>query len=246
MDRVLYNTAETLRIFESEVAPCEGTVGNNYRDEHRVFARSVLPIALDVRPQDAVNAGVALRQIETQVVVYPFIFRQVCKNGQVMAHGSNQRATKIEISDGYTAEIEIREAVQACLAPEVFPAVVQEVRKSVKDTRDFLVSTLPHIRRKLEASHPRLTDRILKRFLRKEPQSRFGLMNAVTAVARDTDDPQVRWDLEQLGGAIGAGLPVEPPELPARAKAPSERRRRRKKLRREGAKERKSDSRVKV
>jgi hypothetical protein len=30
----------------------------------------------------------------------------------------------------------------------------------------------------------------------------FGLVNAVTSVARDQKDPQVRWRLEELGGGI--------------------------------------------
>ncbi|MFZ5831522.1 MAG: hypothetical protein ACOY3P_15670, partial [Planctomycetota bacterium] len=35
----------------------------------------------------------------------------------------------------------------------------------------------------------------------------FGLMNAVTSVARDEPDPQIRWDLEELGGSIPALIP---------------------------------------
>jgi hypothetical protein len=31
-------------------------------------------------------------------------------------------------------------------------------------------------------------------------------MNAVTSVARDTADPEVRWPLEEMGGGICAGL----------------------------------------
>ena len=38
----------------------------------------------------------------------------------------------------------------------------------------------------------------------------FGLMNAVTSVAREEPDPEVRWDLEELGGGIPAMVPDVP------------------------------------
>ena len=50
---------------------------------------------------------------------------------------------------------------------------------------------------------------ILGRFTTEGDTSRFGLMNAVTSVARDTRDPELRWSLEKLGGGIPAAiLPV--------------------------------------
>jgi hypothetical protein len=40
--------------------------------------------------------------------------------------------------------------------------------------------------------------------------SRYNLMNVVTATARDTRDPETKWRLEELGGAIAAGQIVTP------------------------------------
>ena len=38
---------------------------------------------------------------------------------------------------------------------------------------------------------------------------RYGLMNAITSVARDTDDRELRWNLEKLGGdVIFARVPI--------------------------------------
>jgi hypothetical protein len=66
----------------------------------------------------------------------------------------------------------------------------------------------------------RFVHQILKRFSVGREQTRFGLMNAVTSVARDTSDPDARWRLEELGGAIGALiLPKRPTPSPARARA---------------------------
>ena len=47
--------------------------------------------------------------------------------------------------------------------------------------------------------------RIRKQLEREESDTRFGLMNAVTAVARDVENPKVRWWLEALGGSIALG-----------------------------------------
>jgi hypothetical protein len=37
-------------------------------------------------------------------------------------------------------------------------------------------------------------------------QSAFGVLNAVTSLARDTRDPETRWQLEELGGALPSHL----------------------------------------
>jgi hypothetical protein len=52
----------------------------------------------------------------------------------------------------------------------------------------------------------RFLNEILEQFSAGGDPTRFGLMNAVTAVARDTRDPDDRWRLEEFGGAVGATL----------------------------------------
>jgi len=49
-----------------------------------------------------------------------------------------------------------------------------------------------------------LIDQIMRTFMEADDRSAFGLMNAVTSVARDQDDPEVRWRLEELGGGVPA------------------------------------------
>jgi len=54
---------------------------------------------------------------------------------------------------------------------------------------------------------PRLKrEEIAGRFARSSDGSRFSLMNAVTSVARDTRAPELKWDLEVVGAAVGAGF----------------------------------------
>jgi hypothetical protein len=47
-------------------------------------------------------------------------------------------------------------------------------------------------------------------FLGEGEKSRFGLMNAVTSVARDRPVPEERWRLEELGGGIAARILPKP------------------------------------
>jgi hypothetical protein len=42
--------------------------------------------------------------------------------------------------------------------------------------------------------------------------SRFGLANAITATARDVQDPDLKWELEKLGGSVAAGKVGSRPE----------------------------------
>jgi hypothetical protein len=48
-------------------------------------------------------------------------------------------------------------------------------------------------------------------------------MNAITTTARETRDPETKWRLEELGGAVAAGIePETTPTLSARRRARSQ------------------------
>lgn len=210
--------ADTLSIFQDEVSTFKGSVTDHFQDERRLFARAVLPLEKEVRPKDAVNGGVALRQVNDQVSIYPFLLRQVCVNGSVMAHGSRAQACDLSLSNNFSAATQIRETVRACAAPELFDAVIEEVKKSPRETADDLLRILPRIESLLASNHPRVVRRIMRRFNRYEEQSFFGMMNAITDTARDLNDPEERWKLEKLGGAVGVGdlaLLLAPPPAAA-------------------------------
>jgi hypothetical protein len=60
----------------------------------------------------------------------------------------------------------------------------------------------------------------MNQFIQEGDRSQFGLANAVTAIARDTSDPELRWDLEELGGSIAIGKTSPTPVRgPGRARA---------------------------
>ena len=208
----LPTTQEIQEVFASEITNQGGTVTDAYDDGTRLFLRSTFPKLLEVRPKDKVQGGVALRTTARQIHVHPYTYRQVCSNGAIMARTLQSR--RIERVEFGPEEVlaELREAVRVSSAQEAFLSATAEMRSATDQSVDLVLQLLPLLSR-LPAEHRSFVlDRILGEFGDQRDWSAFGLMNAVTSVARDTRDPELRWDLEELGGAILSELrPVPSP-----------------------------------
>jgi hypothetical protein len=109
------------------------------------------------------------------------------------------------------------EGVAACCAPEVFTDVVRRIRSSTQADADMALTLLPMIARLAAAGTPKIIAKIIDRFFRDGDRSQFGLANAVTSVARDTKDPELRWNLEEFGGGIAVRLTPRRPADGGRA-----------------------------
>ncbi len=198
--------------FTEEINAMGGTVVETFDDGERLFARSVLPRAREVLPNDRARDGVALRATETDVWIHPYVFRQICSNGTIIAHAvSTRRLDRVDSLDSGRAASAIREAVRACCAAENFTAVADEMRSASEMQADLVLTLMPLLARLPNSDTvAQLFSDIMERFINDADSSRFGLMNAVTSVARDTSDPEMRWRLEELGGGILAERPVTP------------------------------------
>jgi hypothetical protein len=209
-------------VFTEEVAARGGNVIDTFDDGRRLFLRSVLPLVEEVRPKDKVQGGVALKATEREVWLHPYVFRQVCRNGAIMAEAIQTRhLADVNLRDADEAESLLREAVEVCCAAEAFTTAAGQMRSALEVEADLELNVLSMLSR-FARTHE-LVAQILDQFFREGDRSRFGLMNAVTAVARDTRDPQLRWDLEELGGGIPVARHPKPPRSHAAAK-PAERR----------------------
>lgn len=211
----LLTTADVRALFAEEIAAAGGTVSDTFDDGTRLFTRSILPRVREVRAADPVQGGVALRAGEQDVWVHPYVFRQVCRNGAIMAHAVQTRQVEgRELTTPEEAAGAVRAAVRACCAGEAFSVAAEQMRSAREVQADtalnllaFVVSHLP------SGSGAPLLHTVLERFFQEPDRSRFALMNAVTSVARDTRDPEVRWRLEELGGGIAVGrAPVLQPD----------------------------------
>jgi hypothetical protein len=200
--------------FADEIRSLGGTVPDVYDDGRRLFARAILPADTEVRPGDHVRAGVAVRATRSEILVQPYTFRQVCSNGAIAAHALEARrlerieSTSMFVSayDVATALTDVRLAVRASAAPEAFAATATGMRSALEVDGDIALRLLPLL---TGMSGPRLETMfpdILRRFMTGPDQSAFGVLNAVTSLARDTRDPETRWQLEELGGALPSHL----------------------------------------
>jgi hypothetical protein len=201
--------------FAREVADAGGEVSDAFDDGRRLFLRSIFPGAVEVRPGDRMQRGVALRSRESEILIHPYFFRQVCRNGTIAVRAAEaRRVDRYENATCPGAEeavlTEVREAVRGCSDERILARAASQVRTMAETEADVALGILPALVKMKPDDASRLLDLILGRFERGSDRSKFGLMNAVTSVARDTRDPDTRWRLEEAGGGMLAPLTPAP------------------------------------
>lgn len=204
-------TSDIRDLFAYEVTALGGSVSETYEDGPLLLARGVLPGVEEVRPDDRVLGGVAIRADGEDVFVHPYVFRQVCTNGCIVATAIETR--RIELGDFPSTEEAaeaVREAIQICGAREAFAGAAGRMRTATEMRADLVLNLMPLLRHLPGTHGVRVVQEITQRFFRDGDRSRFGLLNAVTSTARDAPDPRTRWRLEEFGGGLLAGAPVAP------------------------------------
>jgi hypothetical protein len=206
--------------FHQATAAGGGKILDAFEKGDQLFLRARMPnVGGDVRPQDRIEGGVALRTKGSDVLVHPFVYRLVCRNGAIRAHaaGTWRISRADEAAPDRSEELILREveaAVAACSSPVAFREGFFEMQSAAEIMEaDFLLMVLPllstwhgeHVFPQIMESYKRAGDRNL-----------FGFMNAITARARRIRAPETRWRLEELGGAVGA---LRPRSQPTRGRA---------------------------
>ena len=192
-----------------ELACLGGTVSDRFDDGRRLFLRAIFPMSDEVRPKDVVEGGIAVRTVGQEIEVCPYLFRQVCRNGAIMPQVvETRRIERVDFAASSDAIEDVnehlREAMRACSAAEGFAHATRQIRFATTTEVSSDVSTLLVFSSLWRAIPADLQDEVMETFLEDDDRSAFGLMNAVTSVARDQDDPEVRWQLEELGGGVPA------------------------------------------
>ncbi len=209
--KLLPTTSQIREAFDTEVADHGGSVTDVYDDGQMLFIRSTLPETDQVRPRDFVQSGIALRTNDREVSVHPYVFRQVCRNGAIWACTTDSRQIErvdfAASSDRINGVLEdIRETITEFAQGSSFSHAVDEMRAATETDADMnlLLQLLPHAAHLGSSFFRRMFRDIARNFEAGRDRSGFGLMNAVTSVARDTRDPEQRWQLEELGGGVPA------------------------------------------
>src|SRR5262245_48717916 len=208
---------QILSVFSEEISCRSGQVIDVYVAPSFVQARSVLPRFAEARPDDRLQAGVALRAARGDIRVHPYLFRAVCCNGQIRVEAvQSRKLVGLEQLPVAQALDVLRQAVAGCCAEEAFSDAMERVRDGATA---IVIEAIQMMARMARSQRHELVE-IERRFQREGDLTRYGLANAVTSVARDTSDRRRRWDLEELGGAIAAGDFGPRPHLPPRAARP--------------------------
>ena len=87
-------TATIKELFCEELTEAGGAISDAFDDGIHLFVRSILPEVREVQSGDKVQGGVALRSSETEIWVHPYLFRQVCTNGAIMAQAIQSRISR--------------------------------------------------------------------------------------------------------------------------------------------------------
>lgn len=192
-----------LETFNAEIESLGGVVTDSIEHEGTLYARSTLEREMEVAPGDRMRAGIAMRAADQDIRVHPYVFRLVCKNGAI--HSTAIRTEVISLEDPVTDPIiALREAIHLCAHPQAFARSMDQVRGAMEREADMILLFLPLLARVSRTQAPHLLSIITQHFNRTRDRSRYGLMNAVTATARDTKDPETRWRLEELGALVPA------------------------------------------
>ena len=171
--------------------------------------RAVLPLYRDVQRNDTMQCGVALRATDDEVRVHPYLFRLVCTNGAIMAHAVQSRRIKdLNALPVAEAETTLAAALRECGSKEAFAGGMDEVRSALDVEADMMLTLMPFLSQMPVAVQNDLLTDMLGNLHAERDRSGFGLMNAITATARDTDDPDLRWNLEEYRRRHSGSAPV--------------------------------------
>jgi hypothetical protein len=215
------STQAIRQLFEFELHRVGGSMTSACDDGSRLFLRGVLPQRINIRRGDGIQAGVALRAVDDLVLVHPYTLRQVCTNGAIMVHAVATRGVQRMTADGSPWEIheaceQLGQTVRDCAHPRAFKAAAAQMRAATQSEASMAISLMPLLSNLPAKVASVVLRNILGNFDQGRDGSTYGLMNAVTATARGIQDPELRWKLEVMGGAVAARFkPSAPSAGPA-------------------------------
>ena len=203
----LYPTVEEINsAFSEQVEDAGGSISERFHGEDSLYLRAILDLSQEVFPRDTINSGIALRVIGPSVSIHPYTFREVCQNGAISSKSEwSLNITRPEVEfESQQFLGEIRGTISALVDGEPFSECLLEMRQAHEVRLDLLSIVMKAVAP--FGLSPESIDDVLNQFFGSEPQTGFGLMNAITAVARKQPKPEVKWKLQEVGGGIPARL----------------------------------------
>jgi hypothetical protein len=172
-------------------------------------------LTASIKEEDIVCGGLILRNSEvgaSALKVEPFILRKICSNGLILQHSLKKihlgRQTleigHIEWSDE-TRKLEdralwskVRDIIRATFDSEVFESWVTKLKESTTVKIEEPIEAVNNIVKHLGLNEEQ-KQKLLMHF--SEP-TKYGLINAITNVASETENVEAQIKLEEFGGKI--------------------------------------------
>ncbi len=196
-------TSQIQAIFEEEVKSAGGKVTDSFDDDTLLFSRAVLPKNKKVARKDRVDKGVAIKAAWEDIWVHPYVFRRVCINGAIVAQAvATKHVMNTEHVSPVEMEIDLRESIRMCIQEQDFSGYAEKMKRARSLFFDPRQTLMPHLSQLPADQASEILEETHRRFAKGADESRYGLINAVTSLARDTRNPELRWSLETIGGAL--------------------------------------------
>jgi len=154
---------------------------------------------------DTFQGGFLLRNSEVglgAMECVPRIWRVACSNGLIVEEKKFRKVhLGANLTDGARDVLQqaIYESIQHCL--DAMPAIVEAMHSRRAEPEDNIPARLDAL-----AKHHSLGDdgrnKLFQAFAQEPDYSRYGVIQAVTAAARDEDDLEAKQNLESLGGVL--------------------------------------------
>ncbi len=206
-DMIQPTTFEIKEVLCETVAEMGGTVTEMFEDSRLLIVRSLLPVFCEIKAGERLQAGIATRVERRELRVHPYLSFWGRQSGAVLAHAVQSR--NLERDDapqgaygGPSRDGALPEAIRGCGGQEAFADMIARVRAASERPADLIVEMLPLVSRLPQLHAARLLRKVVEAFAPQVDHSRYGLMNAVSATARDMRDADLRWRLEEMAGEI--------------------------------------------
>lgn len=165
-------------------------------DPNRFFLRATRHIRVEVLPEDTMSPGLAARRHGGVVELWPYVFREICTNGAIMARCGSGR--QIDLADPDARDL-VAATADRCLSEQAWATCRASIAGTANQHLDLAMALVPLMRRMGNYDSSFLMD-----VVQGLGQGRrlFDIMQAVTASAHRTTDPEEKWRREEEGGSL--------------------------------------------
>lgn len=175
-------------------------------EKHR-YIRAILPQKIIVSPNDQINYGVALKIYKkNKIEIGPYLYRIVCENGVFISHERYSREITVDGLADFEIKSQILEAMEKCCSRNAFNYTRKYILESLQTPANLrlIFHRLSHFTQWSQRTS--VYNHIIRRMDTLDQPTKYDLMNAITSLARDTIDPDLKWNLQKLGWDAVIGL----------------------------------------